>query len=103
MRIDPKVTVSPITSDTKSATQAKTPESPATASGPAGASVVSLSSAAVAVPSHAASQSITARLEKIRALLDAGEYPMDLDALASRIVDDEIVRAGRPDDGKHSS
>lgn len=33
------------------------------------------------------SPGMTARLEKIRALIDVGEYPIDLDALAMRIVD----------------
>jgi hypothetical protein len=39
---------------------------------------------------------ITSRIEKIRSLLERGAYPIDLDVLAARIVDDETLRAGRP-------
>jgi hypothetical protein len=28
-------------------------------------------------------------------MLDKGDYPVDLDVLASRIVDDDVLRAGR--------
>ncbi len=36
-----------------------------------------------------------ARIHEIRALLDAGNYTIDLDKLASRIVDAELMRIRR--------
>ncbi len=36
---------------------------------------------------------IASRIQRIRALLDRGEYLVDLDTLAARIVDDEILRS----------
>ena len=88
MRIDPKPAILPTSLDA--------PKSQATAKAPApasGGSVVALSSAASAVAPDAPSPSVTARLDRIRALLDHGEYPVDLDLLASRIVDDELMRS----------
>ncbi len=38
-------------------------------------------------PARCRSPGMTARLEKIRALIDVGEYRIDLDALATRIID----------------
>ncbi len=92
MRIDPKVVTSPITRDTRESPSAK-----AGASTSANASVVTLSTAGTAASAGAASTSptTTTRLQTIRAMLDKGAYPVDLDQLASRIVDDEFVRAGR--------
>jgi anti-sigma28 factor (negative regulator of flagellin synthesis) len=92
MRIDPKVLV-PIT-DRKPASDAAAPARSTTAAPSAAASVVKLSSAGAAVQAEPTNTGITARLAKIRSLLDKGEYPVDLDALASRIVDDEVGRAG---------
>jgi len=40
-----------------------------------------------------------ARLQEIRALIDKGEYPVDLDVLARRIVDDELLRSGSDSGG----
>jgi anti-sigma28 factor (negative regulator of flagellin synthesis) len=89
MRIEPKVVV-PITSGEPR------PNGQATkADVPAGSSIVKLSSAATAASDASESTGMTGRLERIRALLDKGEYPVDLDQLASRIVDDEVVR-GKP-------
>jgi anti-sigma28 factor (negative regulator of flagellin synthesis) len=94
MRIDPKVVTPPIARETR--------ESPALtrsgdSGGTQGASVVKLSTAGAAVSAEAgtAAPTTTTRLQTIRAALDKGDYPVDLDALASRIVDDELVRAGR--------
>jgi len=84
MRIEPKGVV-PVTLH-----EPRDPGTAAKADAPAAASVVKLSSAATAVSRE--STGMTGRLERIRALLDKGEYPVDLDQLASRIVDDEIVR-----------
>jgi anti-sigma28 factor (negative regulator of flagellin synthesis) len=53
--------------------------------------VVQLSVAASAPVEHDMSQ----RISQIRALLQRGAYPVDLDALASRIVDDELARQGK--------
>ncbi len=91
MRIDPNLVVSPTTLDTRKAhTDAK-----GSAPAPDGASTVTLSSAGAAMAaSPSPSPGITARLEKIRALIDQGEFPVDLDKLASRIVDDDILRSG---------
>lgn len=93
MRIDSKVAISPVTRDAR--------EAPSTAgkSGDAGAgsaSVVKLSAAGMtASGSGAAAATTTGRLQTIRAMLDKGDYPVDLDLLASRIVDDDVLRAGR--------
>ena len=90
MRIDSKVAISPVTRDVREApsTASKTGD-PAT-----GASVVKLSAAGMtASESGAASATTTSRLQTIRAMLDKGDYPVDLDLLASRIVDDEVLRS----------
>ena len=90
MRIDPNVAVSPITLD-----QSKTHTPTKAAQGQEGSSVVSLSSAASSVsPSDGPSPSVNERIEKIRALLEKSEYPVDLDLLAARIVDDDAARIG---------
>jgi len=93
MRIDPKVVISPIARDTRESQ----PAAKAGAAQASSASVVKLSTAGAAVATDTASTSptTTARLQTIRALLDKGDYPVDLDQLASRIVDDELLRAGR--------
>jgi anti-sigma28 factor (negative regulator of flagellin synthesis) len=69
------------------------------------ASVVKLSSAGAALAAEPSSPRTTARIERIRALLDAGEYPIDLDQLATRIVADDVLREGACDgahDGAHA-
>jgi hypothetical protein len=71
MRIDPEVASSPVTRDVREAPSAAIKsgeEAPATA---------------------------TTRLQTLRAMLDKGDYLVDLDLLASRIVDDGVLRAGR--------
>jgi anti-sigma28 factor (negative regulator of flagellin synthesis) len=91
MRIDPKVAISPVTRDAREAPAAKT----ADAAG-SDASVVKLSAAGLTASAEAAaSPTTTSRLQTIRAQLDKGNYPVDLDMLASRIVDDEVIRVGR--------
>lgn len=92
MRIDPKVAISPVTRDA--------PQTPSTAKSDAaasGASVVKLSAAGASASAGAAAvaPTTTSRLQTIRAMLDKGDYPVDLDQLASRIVDDELLRAGQ--------
>jgi flagellar biosynthesis anti-sigma factor FlgM len=87
MRIDPKVVVSPTQLDTtKPRASGTTP--------PKGGDVVQLSAAASAASQ--AQPTNSERLEKIRALIDAGEYAINLDQLASRIVDDEVMRTRKP-------
>ncbi len=88
MRIEPKV-VTP----TPSATTRESSQPAKTTSGVEGASVVKLSSAGVAASgSTDANHGITAKLATIRTQLATGTYPVDLDRLASRIVDDELLR-----------
>jgi anti-sigma28 factor (negative regulator of flagellin synthesis) len=92
MRIDPKVVVTPITFDKQKAAEAKK-SSPAKSTD----SVVVLSKAAASIaPEGAHEPGVAAKLERIRALLDAGKYPVDLDLLASNIVDDEVARTRKP-------
>jgi anti-sigma28 factor (negative regulator of flagellin synthesis) len=94
MRIDPKVVTPPITRETREpqAPVAKSDDAPASS-----ASVVKLSMAGASASAEAspANATTTTRLQTIRAMLDKGDYPVDLDLLASRIVDDELLRAGR--------
>ena len=95
MRIDPKVVTPPIARDTReSQPSASKPRGTAASDAP---SVVKLSIAGTAASAGAApaGPTTTARLQTIRAMLDKGDYPVDLDQLASRIVDDELVRVGR--------
>ena len=89
MRIDPRVSVTPVDSQ-KSDAKAKPAATPNTS-----ASVVTLSSAAHAIAPDETSDTIAARLERIRLALQKGTYPVDLDLLASRIVDDETMRGGK--------
>lgn len=90
MRIDPKVTTPPVTSEPRE-TRARPTAKPAGSE----ASIVQLSAAgtAAAGPSK---QDITTRIQTIKAMIDAGDYPVDLDTLAERIVDDEFLRETSP-------
>jgi anti-sigma28 factor (negative regulator of flagellin synthesis) len=91
MRIDPKVVISPATRDAREA-----PSTARTGEAASSASVVKLSAAGMTASAEAAaSPTTTSRLQTIRAMLDRGDYPVDLDLLATRIVDDEVLRAGR--------
>jgi len=92
MRIDPNLSISPVTRDAREApSAAKSSDSP-----PSSASVVKLSAAGASASAEAAaSPTTTTRLATIRAMLDKGDYPVDLDRLASRIVDDDLLRVGR--------
>jgi anti-sigma28 factor (negative regulator of flagellin synthesis) len=92
MRIDPKVVISQVTRDAREAPSPAKTSDDATS----GASVVKLSAAGMTASAEAAaSPTTTSRLQTIRAMLDKGDYPVDLDLLATRIVDDETLRAGR--------
>jgi anti-sigma28 factor (negative regulator of flagellin synthesis) len=91
MRIDPNPAIAPATMDTH---KTQVPARPPAAD--QDASVVELSAAAAQTASVTEpSPSITSRIERIRTLLERGAYPIDLDVLASRIVDDDVLRAGR--------
>ena len=92
MRIDPNVVVSPTKLDTTKSRTAGGTDAPESKSG---ASVVSLSAAATAA-TDTKQASNADRLDKIRALIDRGDYAVDLDQLASRIVDDEVGRTRKP-------
>lgn len=95
MRIDPKVATTQISRDAREAPSSTA--STSKSSEPEGASVVKLSSAgtAAAADTSSAAPTTTTRLQTIRAMLDKGSYPVDLDMLATRIVDDDVLRAGR--------
>lgn len=90
MRIDPKIFVAPVSSESA---QKPAPKAPGKAASQA--SVVTLSSAGSAVVADADDSVPSARVEKLRAMVEAGTYKVDLEALAARIVDDEVVRGGR--------
>ncbi len=94
MRIDPKLFVASVSSQT--AQQA--PEQPKRAKRNTGASVVSLSSAGAAVvaePGATDESEPSARVEELKMMVEQGTYQVDLEALASRIVDDDIMRGSR--------
>jgi flagellar biosynthesis anti-sigma factor FlgM len=88
MRIDPNVVVSPTQLDTTK------PRASGTTPPAKGGDVVQLSAAATATQGTQPTNS--ERLERIRALIDAGEYAVNLEQLASRIVDDEVLRTRKP-------
>jgi anti-sigma28 factor (negative regulator of flagellin synthesis) len=92
MRIDPKVAIQPTAREPREAQPSAVKTGEAAASN---ASVVKLSTAGVAASSAPSAATTTTRLQTIRAMLDKGAYPVNLDLLASRIVDDEVLRAGR--------
>jgi flagellar biosynthesis anti-sigma factor FlgM len=97
MRIDPKVVV-PVSANEPRDAQA--PRAQGTA--PPASSVVTLSSAASSAQASASSAAdevssspeVTTKIAKIRSLLESGAYPIDLNQLASRILDDERARGG---------
>jgi flagellar biosynthesis anti-sigma factor FlgM len=91
MRIDPKL-VPPVTVREPRARRASA--KPFQDSSDA-STVVSLSAGATAA---AASSSIDAevaqRIETLKLAIEKGDYQVDLDVLADKIVDDELVRGG---------
>ena len=90
MRIDPKhTTVIPV------APKVSRDLAPATASEKSSRTgdVVSLSPAGAAMVERAKSP-VSDRIEHLKALVARGEYKVDVDLLASRIVDDELARGG---------
>lgn len=91
MRIDSNVTTLPVNND-ESRRPTTRESAPLDRSE---AAVVELSSAASAVAAEPPANELNARLDRIKALVDAGNYPVDLDKLAERIVDDDILRSTR--------
>lgn len=89
MRIDPKLLVAPVSSATAQKPQQKTARSEGKAS------VVSLSSAGAAVVGSSEDEAMSPRVERLKQLVEAGSYKVDLDTLASRIIDDEVLRGTR--------
>jgi flagellar biosynthesis anti-sigma factor FlgM len=99
MRIE-STTIAPVTNDVRDGKPASTaqsaPSSPAPTTtpaavvtlSPAGASASSASSYIKEIPDP----KVQARLAHIRDQIQSGAYPIDLDALASRIADDEQLR-----------
>jgi len=94
MRIDPKVSTPPVTTETRE-TQARPTGKPAVSAASSEASVVQLSAAGTAA-AEPKKNDITTRLQTIKAMIDAGDYPVDLNKLAERIVDDEFLREAAP-------
>ena len=90
MRIDPKLYVAPVSSQTAQQPQAKRSKRNT------GASVVSLSAAGAAVVADADDAAPSPRVETLKMMVERGTYQVDLETLASRIVDDDIVRGTRP-------
>ncbi len=91
MRIDPNVVVSsiaPIARDSKESARSTAKEGST-------AAVVNLSSAAGTASAQPATSGVTARLAVIKVQIESGNYPIDLDKLASRIVDDDSVRGSQ--------
>jgi flagellar biosynthesis anti-sigma factor FlgM len=99
MRIDTP-TVAPVSNEPKSgqsaATAQQAPSPAAAAQSPA--AVVTLSSAGTASASQTGQvkdmpdPKVLARVAQIRQQLMNGSYPIDLDVLASKIAEDEVVR-----------
>lgn len=89
MRIDPAI-ITPITD-----AQRRPGAAPAKSGSPA--SVVSLGEdvSAAASATGEVSPEISARVTRVRELLAKGEYVVDLDKLASNILDDDIAREGQ--------
>jgi anti-sigma28 factor (negative regulator of flagellin synthesis) len=57
--------------------------------------VVTLSSAGTAVVADADESAPSVRVEKLKMMVEQGKYEVDLETLASRIVDDDILRGTR--------
>jgi anti-sigma28 factor (negative regulator of flagellin synthesis) len=98
MRIDPNVVVTPISTN-ENGKQQKVADGKALPLARSSHSVVVLSEAASSIAPEGdvgLQAGVSAKLDRIRALIDKGEYPVDLDKLAARIVDDELARAKKP-------
>jgi flagellar biosynthesis anti-sigma factor FlgM len=95
MRIDSQPTIAPVTNDPKKSGQPAAQGSAPPAATGSPAAVVTLSSAGTSATSgmrDLPDPKVQARIATIRQQLQDGSYPIDLDELASRIADDDIVR-----------
>ena len=90
MRVDRKLVASPGDLEAKQPKPSSTSAVTATAGA---AAIVALSTGS---GGPKASNPMVARIERVRELIQAGEYRIDLDALASRIADDDILRSTKP-------
>jgi len=90
MRIDSKLDITPIHSESREASTR-----PEIREGSA-ATVVTLSAAGARAVEARDDNDIAARLTKIKSMIDAGHYPVDLEKLAERIADDEMLRTRSP-------
>jgi anti-sigma28 factor (negative regulator of flagellin synthesis) len=95
MRIDPKAVTPPIARQAREPQPSPGSAGDATVSGVSSVVKLSIAGSAASAGAAPSGPTTTTRLQTIRAMLDKGDYPVDLDQLASRIVDDEFVRAGR--------
>jgi anti-sigma28 factor (negative regulator of flagellin synthesis) len=91
MRVDLKV-ISPVPVEDKPRAAARGSESPPPA-GHGSAAIVALSCVDA---HHGTPAAVTAKIERIRELIARGEYAVDLDVLATRVVDDDILRTEKP-------
>ncbi len=97
MRIETP-TVAPVSNEPKSGQSAATAQQAPSAAASSPAAVVTLSSAGTASASQAGQvkempdPKVLARVAQIRQQLMNGSYPIDLDVLASKIAEDEVVR-----------
>ncbi|MGE0399513.1 MAG: flagellar biosynthesis anti-sigma factor FlgM [Kofleriaceae bacterium] len=88
MRIDPKHTVvTPVVAKT-----ARDPYVPETKDDKDSATVVELSSAGASMTAKESESA--AKVARVRELIAKGEYKVDLDLLAARICEDEILGRG---------
>ncbi len=90
MRIDPTAIASLGEARARGTTPAKTED----ATKDDASSVVKLGVAA-RTDATSIEPAVAAKIERVKALLAQGNYPIDLDKLASRITDDEFDRGGR--------
>jgi len=89
MRIEPKLFVTPVSSQTTEQPQPKRSKRNT------GAAVVSLSSAGSAVVAESDESEPSPRVQTLKMMVEQGTYQVDLETLASRIVDDDILRGTR--------
>lgn len=85
MRIDPKTTVTPVEMKT-----VKAVSSPVSEASDEPAAVVSLSRAGAAA-AEVKSSDAAEKVARLRALIEKGDYHVDLDLLAARIVEDDLA------------
>jgi anti-sigma28 factor (negative regulator of flagellin synthesis) len=86
MRIDPKTTVTPV--EMKTVKAVSSPVSEGSDKDPA--AVVSLSRAGAAA-AEVKSTDASEKVARLRAMIEKGDYHVDLDLLATRIVEDDLA------------